>query len=114
MLDDLFYVPAYSEDSLYGYPSVRTLDIPQKHNVITSLNGCLVELSESPVSMKLQSNIPINYATNPIDTENLDQNVFFGGFIIIPMVPIRFGDSITSVVARPYLNFMDVEFTPWK
>lgn len=113
MLDDnTIYYPAAL--GTYNVPNGSNGPIPYKYNVIRSLNGSFVELSSSPTSLVLRSNIPINYPTNPIDTVNLGNNVFFGGFLVIPIVPIRFSQSLTSVVARPYLNLMDVEFTPWK
>lgn len=100
-------------EAIFNAP-LSTHSVALKHNQIVSLGGAFIELSSSPSSMVLTSNIPINYPTNPLDSNTIARNVFFGGFRIIPIVPIRFGDSITSVTARPYLNLCDLEFTPWK
>lgn len=111
LTNSTIYVPSEFQDTTLVSSTSAT---SYKHNIIQSLNGTFIELSSSPTTMILESNIPINYPTNPVDTVNLDKNVFFGGFIVLPIVPIRFSQSLTSVVARPYLNLMDVEFTPWK
>lgn len=85
-----------------------------KYNYITTLNGNFVETSESPVTLSLKSDIPINYPMNPIEsTLPSEFNVFLGAFMILPIVPPRFPGTLTSITARPFINLCDIEYTPW-
>lgn len=116
------YSPVASADYLWSGGSIdgisgltATDTVEAKYNYIRTLNGAFVETSDSSVTLQLKSDIPFNYATNPIDTsKDANNNVHFGAFTILPIVPIRFPASLTSITARPTVNLCDIEFTPWQ
>lgn len=114
------YDPAIIDDTHSYRPAQVPLNIvdisnsiSHRYNVIRALNGTFVEVSSSPVTISLKSDIPINYPMNPIDTINTVNNVTFGGFFMLPITPIRFSESLTSITIRPFIHLADLELTPW-